>query len=91
MGDLVAQLLAGGRVLALADELFKGTNVMDASDATEAVVRGFARCDRSAFVVASHLAELAVRLGEEEGIRFAHFDAAVGGPEPRFTSFAKSY
>jgi DNA mismatch repair ATPase MutS len=64
-------------VLGLVDEMFKGTNVMDAHDATELVVSRLARCAKSVFMVSSHLVELADRLAPIASVRFVHFDATI--------------
>jgi DNA mismatch repair protein MutS len=41
------------------------------------VLAGFARCETSAFIVASHIAELAGGIDQLAGTRFLHFDAEV--------------
>lgn len=48
--------------IALFDELFRGTNVKDAFEASEAVIELFRRTRGSLFVVSSHLVELAEKL-----------------------------
>lgn len=70
--DILARRLT---TLALFDEMFKGTNLKDASDACMAVLTGFSACDNSAFVVASHIAELAEGVDYLPGSRFLHFGA----------------
>jgi DNA mismatch repair ATPase MutS len=89
VGDLVGRLARGERVLALADEMFKGTNVLDAHTATEFTVSRFARCAKSLFLVSSHLVELADPLSRVEGIAFWHFDADVEGDRLVFTFHLK--
>lgn len=79
-----ASLLADGRrALVLFDEVFKGTNVRDALDASAEVILGFARARRSGFVFSSHLAELVERLAANSAIRFCYFDGDIvhGAPE----------
>lgn len=59
-----AQLLADGRrALVLLDEAFRGTNVLDATEATRSVICACARLTDSSFIFASHLAELGPELG----------------------------
>ncbi|HEV2150615.1 MAG TPA: hypothetical protein VGR37_24670 [Longimicrobiaceae bacterium] len=77
-------LVRGTPSFVLFDELFKGTNLKDASDACLAVLSGFAAAGHSAFLVASHLAELAERIEPLEGAAFAHFGAEVRDGEPVF-------
>ena len=73
-----AEILAGGRrALVIFDEVFKGTNVRDALEASELVIRGFSRAGRSGFIFASHLTELASTLEGEPAVRFACFDGRI--------------
>ncbi len=81
----IAQVLAKGTpAFVLFDELFKGTNLKDAADACLAVLSGFSACEGSAFIVASHLAELAEPVGRLDGVAFARFGAEVSDGEPVF-------
>lgn len=74
----IAGLLAEGRrCVVLVDEVFKGTNVMDALDASRLVLRGFARRGNALFVVSSHLAELADELAAEPGVALACFEGRL--------------
>ena len=80
-----ADLLARGeQALVIFDEMFKGTNLKDASDACLEVLSAFAACSGSAFLVASHLAELAAGLRTLHGIRFLHFAGEVNDEQVRF-------
>ena len=74
--DLVARLARGERLLVLADEMFRATNLLDAQDATELVLTQFSSCEKSLFVVSSHLIELAGRM-HGQNMRFAHFEASL--------------
>jgi DNA mismatch repair protein MutS len=74
--SILDEVAGGGPCLVIVDELFRGTNVKDAFDATTAVLRGFAKVRDSRFLVASHLTEVA---GELEGLRcvlLRHFKAS---------------
>lgn len=80
-----AEILAGGgSALMIFDEMFKGTNLKDASDACLAVLSGFASSRDSAFLVASHLAELAEPIEKLPGARFLQFGARVEDGVPAF-------
>jgi DNA mismatch repair ATPase MutS len=78
-------LVEGRRALVLFDEVFKGTNVRDALDASAEVILGFARARRSGFVFSSHLAELVTVLESSPAIRFCYFDGDIVHDEPHFT------
>lgn len=81
----VAEAVARGvRALVVFDEVFRGTNVRDALDASRLVTLGFARSRTSGFIVSSHLVELAEDLREEERIRFACFDGTIRDGRARY-------
>lgn len=80
-----ATLLAeGSRALVLFDEVFKGTNVKDALEASAEVILGFARAPRSGFVFSSHLSELVEVLRSNPKIRFCYFDGEIVKDAPHY-------
>lgn len=74
---IAERLARGERCLVLVDEPFKGTNVLDALDASRAVLTGFAACTGSLFLVSSHLVELVDDLSRVPGVRFHCFEGTV--------------
>jgi DNA mismatch repair ATPase MutS len=78
-------LAQGRRALIIFDEVFKGTNVRDALDASAEVILGFARARRSGCIFSSHLAELVGVLGASPAIRFACFDGDILDGAPTFS------
>jgi DNA mismatch repair ATPase MutS len=70
-------LAQGRRALVIFDEVFKGTNVRDALDASAEVILGFARARGSGFIFSSHLVELVDVLRSRPSIRFACFDGEI--------------
>jgi len=83
----VAEELARGRNIAVIfDELFRGTNVTDAGDATVATVRGFARKKQSLFVISTHIIEAGERLKQLSGnIRYICLPTRIDGNRPVYT------
>jgi DNA mismatch repair protein MutS len=80
-----AQVLARGeRTFFVFDEIFKGTNVRDALDASRMVISGLAASAGSVFIVSSHLAELAPELEALGTVQLRYFDARIEGGEPRY-------
>lgn len=80
-----AEILAHGRTaLVLFDEVFKGTNVKDALEASAQVIRGFARTRRSGSIFSSHLSELFDTLRTDPAVRFCRFDGEIVGGAPVF-------
>ena len=82
--DAAELLLQGRSALVLFDEVFRGTNVKDALEASAEVIAGFARARNAGFIFSSHLSELADVLEKEEGIRFAYFDGEIRSGVPRY-------
>ncbi len=83
----IAQEVASGKNLAVIfDELFKGTNVKDAYDATVAVVKAFAGYHNCAFIISTHIIEAGQTLKETcDNLRYAYFPTVMDGKIPRYT------
>lgn len=79
--DYVAR---GDRTLVIFDEVFRGTNVRDAREASRMVISGFAKCRTSGFVFSSHLVELAEDFGTRSGVQFQHFDGEIKEGQTRY-------
>ena len=82
--DIARHLTSGERCLVIGDELFRGTNVKDACDASLTVLATFAATPHGRFVIASHLTELADELRAVNGVVFRRFEAAVAGQSLAF-------
>ncbi|MEP7344769.1 MAG: hypothetical protein ABI877_05865 [Gemmatimonadaceae bacterium] len=81
-----ARILADGRrALVLFDEVFKGTNVRDALEASAEVILGFSKARRSGFVFSSHLTELVEVLRTSPSIRFCYFDGDIVRGSPHYS------
>ncbi len=61
------------------DELFRGTNVKDAYDASLAIISAFAKVKGSVFLVSTHIMEVAEQLRKLENIRFGYFHTIIEG------------
>jgi DNA mismatch repair ATPase MutS len=75
----------GDAVFAIFDEVFRGTNIKDATQATTLLVDGLARAAHGTFVLASHLAEVAESRAGRPGVGCWCMDIDVTGGAPRFT------
>jgi len=85
IGELTRALEAEGLVLSLIDEAFRGTNVLDASDATTILVEALSECPSSLSVVATHLVEVVSSFAAREEMRFACFEAQHDGATWRYS------
>ena len=66
--SVVNAVADGAVVVALLDEVFRGTNAKDAIDATALLVDGLAQAPAGLFVIASHLVEVAEGRDRHAGI-----------------------
>jgi DNA mismatch repair ATPase MutS len=82
--EAAAILARGQKALVLFDEVFKGTNVKDALEASAQVIEGFAKTRRSGSIFASHLSELHETLRTNPAVRFCQFDGEIVGGVPVF-------
>lgn len=75
-----------GNMLVIFDELFRGTNVKDACDATIAVTDALAGIRNSIFVISSHIIEAGEILGAlRENIGFLNLPTRMRGKIPEYT------
>jgi len=82
----VATELGKGKSLFVAfDELFRGTNVKDAHEATVAVIKAFAGKQNSMFMISSHIVEAADGLREKDNIGFQYLPTRMNGTLPEYT------
>lgn len=83
---MALELLQGKRLLIVFDELFRGTNVKDACDATIAVVAGFAAKRHSRFIISTHIMEAGVTLRERcDTIQFLYMPTGMQENKPVYT------
>lgn len=83
----VAQQVSEGKdLVVIFDELFKGTNVKDAYDATLAVTESFSNYRNSCFVISTHIIEVGRALqAHGHNIQFAYLPTVMEGTMPRYT------
>lgn len=73
------------RLVVIFDELFRGTNVMDASDASLQVIDALAGIGGSLFLISTHIVEIAVGLQDNPNIFFSCFAATMEGGVPWYS------
>jgi len=83
---LVAKEVSDGKKLfVLFDELFKGTNVKDAYDATLAVTQRLCRYKSCAFVISTHIIEVGEALMDTSNIQFYFMPTIMKETVPHYT------
>lgn len=80
------EVASGKTFLVLFDELFKGTNVKDAYDATLSVTTAFAQFRQCFFIISTHIIEVGHALRKTSGnVQFAYLPTVMDGKVPRYT------
>ena len=68
------------------DELFRGTNVKDAYDATVAVAEAFAEIRNCTFIISTHIIEAGDTLRSKcDNINFVYLPTKMDGNKPVYT------
>ncbi len=83
--DVANKIKEKKRMLVIFDELFRGTNVKDASDGSFAVISAFAEVKTSLFAVSTHISEISERIGRRKNVLFRCFSANNKGGAPEYT------
>lgn len=74
------------RLVVIFDELFKGTNVKDAFDATLAVTEAIAGRRYCTFMVSTHIIEVGEELAKRcDNVRYHYLPTVMDGKVPRYT------
>lgn len=82
----VAEKLSQSKhIFVIFDELFRGTNVKDAFDASLAIISAFADVKTSFFVISTHIVEVAHELSAIENISFRYMETSFAAEKPENT------
>ncbi len=83
--ETIGKIKDGKKWIILVDELFKGTNIIDAMQCSIDVIDGFSKVGNAVFVISTHLYEIANHLQHTENVTFKHMQTVVEGDKFRFT------
>ncbi|WP_168196211.1 MutS-related protein [Echinicola soli] len=83
--DVALHIQQKKQVFVIFDELFRGTNVKDAYEASLAVLEAFSCIKGSTFFISSHILEVAEKLHENNSILFRYFDASLKDQKLHYT------
>jgi DNA mismatch repair ATPase MutS len=83
----IATAAASGKKFAIIfDELFKGTNVKDAYDATVTITDSFSKIKECIFIISTHIMEAGVTLRDSNNhMQFQYLPTVLDGNVPRYT------
>jgi DNA mismatch repair protein MutS len=83
---IAKELSTGKNIFVIFDELFRGTNVKDAYEATIAVTTAFAKKRNSVFVISTHIIEAGEVLKDRcANISFKYLPTRMNGTSPEYT------
>lgn len=71
-----------GNIFVIFDELFRGTNVKDAFDASLIIIQSFARITNCTFYISTHITEVAKEIKDMRNIQFLYFDSSLENDKP---------
>lgn len=73
------------KLFVIFDELFRGTNVKDAFDASLLIIKSLAKINNSAFCISTHITEIAKELKPLTNIDYKYFDSELIDDTPVYT------
>jgi DNA mismatch repair ATPase MutS len=80
--DTALKILEKNNILVIFDELFRGTNVKDAYEATLEVINALSKIRDCLFLVSTHITEIADKFEDDGSIRYNYFDSHLQNDEP---------
>jgi DNA mismatch repair protein MutS len=83
--QVAAELSKGRSIFVVFDELFRGTNVKDAHEASVAIALAYARKRNSLFIISSHIIEAGEELKQLDNIGFLYLPTRMKGTMPEYT------
>lgn len=87
--QLAESLNKGEKTFSLFDELFRGTNVKDAYDASVMIISGLVKWNESVFILSSHLWELWDKINVFPNIKELCFESEIRNEKPVFSYHLK--
>lgn len=78
------KIMSRKKMVVIFDELFRGTNVKDAADASLMITSALANIPDTFFLVSTHIVEIAAHLNQFPGIRFNYFETIWKNETPYY-------
>jgi DNA mismatch repair protein MutS len=82
--NTVLKINDGKKNCVLIDELFKGTNILDAMKCSTQVIEGLQKLRSSIFILSTHLYEISEGLTKYDNIQFSYFETSVKDKQLHF-------
>lgn len=75
--EIAIRLKKNKRLFVIFDELFRGTNLKDAYEASLLIIKSFAKISDCTFFISTHITEVAEKLTNLSNIQFKYFDSRL--------------
>jgi len=82
---VAAKINQSQNMVVIFDELFRGTNVKDAYDASLSIIAAFAKLRKSFFVISTHIVEVANELKQIENVNFKFMETTFDDGIPQYS------
>ncbi|MDN5287365.1 MAG: hypothetical protein JWR38_3639 [Mucilaginibacter sp.] len=82
--ETAGKILEHNNMFIIFDELFRGTNVKDAYDASLATITALSKIRNSVFLISTHIVEIAAELKQYPNISFRYFASRIEAGKPVF-------
>ncbi len=79
------RICQNGDIFVVFDELFRGTNVKDAFEASLSVIQAFSKIKKGAYAISTHIIEIAEQLDHNSDIFFQYFEANLINEVPHYS------
>lgn len=80
--DTATKMLEKNRIMVIFDELFRGTNVKDAFEASYEVTNSLSQISDCLFMISTHINEIADKLGDNKNIFYKYLNSTLVNDEP---------
>lgn len=77
------RICQNGNIFIVFDELFRGTNVKDAFEASLSVIKAFSKLNKGAFAISTHIIEIADKLNVDS-VFYKYFEANLINDTPQY-------
>jgi len=82
---VATQMHQSQNVVVIFDELFRGTNVKDAYDASLSIISAFSKLKKGFFMISTHIVEIAHDLAEIKNISFKYMESTFENDVPKYS------
>ncbi|PWS26974.1 DNA mismatch repair protein [Pedobacter yonginense] len=90
VSSVASKIDACKNMFVIFDELFRGTNVKDAHEASVSIINAFSKIKNCFFIVSTHIVEVAEDLHQNENIDFNFLETKMIGNKPSYSHKLKA-